>query len=126
MQVLVGSPEVCLRTEIRDVNDERLPLPAPTRIPEPVADRGRKVRTRVDRDDTLPTLALANVVGDRHGSGRLHNPAVSAHIGQRGAHAAFRQAAVLWTVRAIEPIGVVLGSGLRPLRRAWPILPLGA
>ena len=82
VQVLARALEVDLRREVRDVDDQRVAFPVAARVAEPLPDRRREVRALLDRDDALPPLALADVVEDRHGSGRLHDPAVAAEVGQ--------------------------------------------
>src|SRR6202020_3241536 len=73
VQVLARAAIIRLRAEIRDVDDERISLPVAARVAEPLGDAGREVRAAVHHDAALPSLALADVVGDSDAAGRLHD-----------------------------------------------------
>src|SRR5207253_7659761 len=70
MQILVRSPEMSLISEIGRVDDQRISLPMAARIPHPLSNARRQMRTPVEGDD-------ANVVNhldqNRDVFGRLHD-----------------------------------------------------
>src|ERR1700730_17347307 len=123
MQVVTGAHEVALRREIGDVDDQRITLPAATRVAEPLTDGWRKMRAPVHGDDALPPLPLANIVEDRHRAGVIHDAPVATKIWQQGAHATLRHAAVLRAVGAVEASRVVEGRDLRSAWRGRAVLP---
>src|SRR5687768_4163182 len=85
VQVLVGTLEVGLWREIRHVDDQRLALPPAARIPPPLADVRRKMRSVGDRDEAIPPLSLPRVVENRELSAGLHDATETAEIRQGGA-----------------------------------------
>src|SRR5476649_1138724 len=69
MQIsLIGSSEVRLAAEIRDVDNQRVTFPVAARIPKPESDGRGEMRTSVHRDRAVPTLPLAGVIENRHAS----------------------------------------------------------
>ena len=54
-----------LRTEVCDIDDERVAFPVATRIAIPLAYAGRQVRTSVHYDIALPPLPLTHIVEHR-------------------------------------------------------------
>src|SRR5262249_38985842 len=73
VQVLARAKEIGLRTEVGDVDDERIALPMAARVAEPLTDRGRQVGAPVHDDVALPPLALIDVVEHRDAAGGLHD-----------------------------------------------------
>src|SRR4029450_6421130 len=63
-QVLSRRLEAELGREVRDVDDQRVALPAPPRVAESLADGGRKMWGSTHRGDALPSLPLTRVVED--------------------------------------------------------------
>src|SRR3989442_15998130 len=104
MQVLAGPLEGRLGGEIGHIDDQRIALPAATRIPPPLPDVRRQMRPVGHGDNALPPLPLTRIVENRNGPGRLHNlqekTSGAAKIGQDGRHTTLAQASVLWTVGA--------------------------
>src|SRR5262245_7630191 len=84
------------------------------------------MRTAVNRNHALPSLALTGVVEDRYRSGSLHDSPVAAEIRQHGAHAALCHAAILGAVVSVRATGVVEGGRFGPPRRNWTVLSSGA
>src|SRR5258705_5558032 len=82
----------------------------------------RKMRNLVKGDDALPSLALAHVIEDRHGSGRLYDPTVAGEVRRHRGHASLHHAAVLGTVGAIQSSGVVERRLFLVERRGWSVL----
>src|SRR5262245_37947576 len=82
-QVVARALIIGLRAEVRHVDDERIALPAATRIAVPLADAGRQMRPPVHHDVALPPLALAHIVEDRDTAWRLHDPAEAAGRGPK-------------------------------------------
>src|SRR6266545_2913453 len=78
MKVLTRALVVRLRTEVGDVDDERVALPTPARIAIPLAHAGRQMRPPVHDDVALPALTLSDVIKDRDTTRRLHDPAEAA------------------------------------------------
>src|SRR5438094_6803399 len=124
MQVLARALKIRLRTEVRDVDDEGVALPAPTRIAIPLADAGRQMRAAIHHDVALPALPLTHVVEHRNASWRLHDPmrAVAADPRQPRGRAADRRRGILRTIMAIDRYRVVAGSALREARRGCRIV----
>src|SRR5262249_3403797 len=58
VQILARSLEIGLWTEIRHVDHERIALPVSARVPKPLANTGRQMRTPIHDDIALPPLAL--------------------------------------------------------------------
>src|SRR5215813_14103528 len=118
MQVLARAAIVVLRAEIGHVDDERIALPAATRVAEPLADVGRQMRAAVHHNAALPALALAHVVVHRDAARRLHDPpeaaaaVAGAELGEPDGQAAVRQRAVLGAVMAVHARRVVAGREL--------------
>src|ERR1051325_9923037 len=80
------------------------------------------MRSAVDRDDTLPALALSHVIQNRHASCRLYDTPEAGEIRQDRGHAALRHASVLRIIDSIEVAGAVTGRNFSAARRRWPIL----
>src|SRR5262249_62172904 len=78
VQVLARAKEIGLRTEVGDVDDERIALPMAARVAEPLTDRGRQVGAPVHDDVALPPLALIDVVEYRDAAGGLYDAAEAA------------------------------------------------
>src|SRR5262245_23409104 len=81
------------------------------------------MRTVGDRHDPLPALTLSRVVGDGQEPGRLHDPAVAGEIREPALQTTFGQAAILWTIDAVQSIRVVDRRDLGPPRRRRTIRP---
>src|SRR6267154_1687714 len=127
VQFLARALKIGLRTEIRDVDYERIALPVATRVAVPLADVGRQVRTSVHDDVPLPPLPLTHVVEHRDAAWCLHNsaeaPAVrGSKFGQPSRQTAVRQRAVLRAIMAIHTRRVVARRKLFTQRRARRIV----
>src|SRR5712691_3493227 len=109
MQVLAGSLELRLGTEIGHVDDQGVALPVPPRVSPPQADGQREVRTAVHRNHSLPPLALPCVIEDRYSARRLHELKGKAggttEVRKARAHATLPQASVFGSVGAIDGAG---------------------
>src|SRR5258705_3105566 len=114
--------EIRLVAEVGDIDYERVTLPAADCIAAIELNVLRQMRTVCDRNDPREPGSLADVVVDRHGIRRLnelHDAAERAsahHDRQLAAEATFRTATVLGTIRAIDPIKVVVRGRLGPSR----------
>src|SRR5262249_54740812 len=110
MQALARASIIGFRTEIGDIDDEGIALPAATRVAIPLADTGRQVGACVHDDIPLPPLPLAHVVEHRDAAGGLHDPPEApaeggSEFGQPKGQAAISQSSILWTVEAIDARG---------------------
>src|SRR5215468_5421856 len=104
MQVLARALKIRLRAEVRDIDDEGVALPVPTRIAIPLADAGRQMGAPVHDDVPLPPLSLTYIVEHRDTSWRLDDPvrALASDPRQPGGQAADRRRAVLRSIVAID------------------------
>src|ERR1700730_7224813 len=92
------------------------------------------MRSRGDRNDTLPPLSLPHVIENRDLSGRLHDATEAAEIWQGGGHATLAMATILRTVGATDGAAPGSDDGVREvdrrrLRSSWgrrPVLPTRA
>src|SRR5262249_46633117 len=64
MQVLARPLEICLRTEIRHIDNQGIAVPPAAGISPPLPDRRRKMWTPVDGNHALPPLPLTCVIED--------------------------------------------------------------
>src|SRR2546428_1172757 len=107
VQVLARALKIRFRTEIPDVDHERIALPMATRVAKPLADAGRQVRASGHDDVPLPPLALTHVVEHRDAARCLHNSAEApaergSKLGQSAGQAAVIRPVVLRTIIAID------------------------
>src|SRR5438093_5928053 len=122
MPVFARPHEVGLRTEIGDIDHQRLALPSAPRIAKALADVARKMRAAVDGNNALPSLALSHIIENRHRCWRLNDTTEATEIGQHRGHATLRHAAVLWIMDSIEVVAAVTRSRFLSQRRSRPIL----
>src|ERR1051325_3287224 len=94
----------------------------PARIAETLADVRWQMRHLLERNHALPSLALTDIVEDRHGAWALHDAAVAGEVGQHRGHATLGHAAVLRTVGTIQSSGVVERRRFLVARRRRTVL----
>src|SRR5579864_2059830 len=96
MQIFGGAHKTTLRGEVRRVNHQSLPLPAPARVPVPASDFRWKMRAPVEGNDPRVVECLHK---EDDVTARLHDlvvtiiacspaPADSRHAGSDAAHRA--------------------------------------
>ena len=123
MQVLARALEFPLRTEIRDVDNERVSLPPAARIAVPEADVGCSVLAAVHGHHANKPLSLSRIVINAHLSRRLHDLIDGAEIRKKPGETTLGQRAVLGAVGAIHAFDVVDRRRLGMSWRRRPGLP---
>src|SRR5262245_56109457 len=120
MEILAGAPVLGFGSEIRHVDDQRVAFPPASRIAPPLAQLGRRMWCRRDRDHTLVTLSLEEVIVECHGRRRLDDPAVPTEFGQTATKTPFVAATILGTVGPVDPLKQTVAGWISRWRLCVP------